>query len=616
MSLHWCGRGVITAMVVLASIVLGFGQNCPTCVIDVTCDSVPAYPNICPNSLPSDTVNKYYESSFTFYLPANFTDPGTGQNVDFQQMDVINVGQLPTGLAWSSFDYMGVETTTFYPDSDPAGGSERGCATLCGTPLVPGVYQVKIDVVVQVYASSVGINVTQNETFYMQLTIYSDGGNTVFTMTDALGCDSVTTQFDPILASGGNPLYEYDWDFGNGNLDSVENPSFSFDSAGIYPVIGTTNIYEFILTDVTFQVNNSALWCGDVEEPNWPLLGCTEDPDPFFQLYNSGGLQIYSSSVITGTSVSWSGLNVVLDGSLFSYQFWDDDDVSPDDNLGSVPFNVTNTGTYNASGADIIVTWTIGKQIAETYSDTDTVYVYAPPVIGNVTISVDSICDGDSIMLAVDGGYNYQWYNDSNIVFGALDSVLWAYESGTYSVLVTNSYNCTASSDTVTATIVDYPPVATLVNMGDHLRTFATGYDIQWYFNGSLVPGATYDTLNFNQAGDYSLTLSNNFGCSTFSNSIYVVPLSVDYLEFMQQSIQVYPNPNNGIFDLEYALWKPGEAKIVVTDIVGKVLFSTIEKNASGKIVSPIQLDALGQGIYFLYVEIEGNKVGRRFLVQ
>jgi hypothetical protein len=309
-------------------------------------------------------------------------------------------------------------------------------------------------------------------------------------------------------------------------------------------------------------------------------------------------------------------MSQVLDGTLFSFQFWDDDDVSADDNLGSVPFNVTNTGTYSASGADIIVTWTIGKQIAETYSDTDTVFVYAPPVIGTVSIGADSVCDGDSIMLAINGGYNYQWYNDTNVVFGAIDSVLWSKSSGNYWVLVTNSYNCKASSDTVAVTIVDYPPVATLVNMGDHLRTFATGYDIQWYFNGSLVPGATYDTLNFNQAGDYSLTLTNDFGCSTFSNSIYVVPLSADYYEFMQENIQLYPNPNNGSFDLEYTLWRPGTARIIVTDVVGKILFSRTEENVGGKIVSPIQLETLVSGIYFLHVEIEGNKVSRRFLVQ
>ena len=616
MSLNWCGRGVIATMVVLAANVLAIGQNCPSCVIDVTCDSVPAYPNICPNALPSDTANKYYESSFTFYLPANFTDPGTGQNVDFQQMDVINVGQLPTGLVWSSFDYMGVETTTFYPDSDPAGGSERGCATLCGTPLVPGVYQVKIDVVVQVYASSVGINVTQNETFYMQLTIYSDGGNSVFTMVDALGCDSVTTQFNPILASGGDPLYEYIWDFGNGNMDSTENSFFTFNSPGAHPVIGTTNIYEYVLSYVDYQVNDDNLWCNDIEEP--VLFGiCTGSPDIFFNLFNGSGLQVYTSSVgSNSTSNSWSGLSIVVDNPPYSFTFWDEDNISQNDNLGSVPFNVSGTGSFNASSSQSITNWTIGKQIAETYSDTDTVFVYAPPVIDTLSMGVDSVCDGDSIMLAITGGYNYQWYNDTNVVFGAIDSVLWTKSSGNYWVLVTNSYNCKATSDTVAVTIVDYPPVASLVNLGDHLRTFITGYDIQWYFNGSLIPGATFDTLNFNQAGDYSLTLTNDFGCSTFSNSIYVVPLSADYYKFMQESIQLYPNPNNGSFDLVYSLWRPGAARIVVTDVVGKTLFSRTEKNVRGKIVSPIQLETLVSGIYFLHVEIEGNKVSRRFLVQ
>jgi hypothetical protein len=308
----------------------------------------------------------------------------------------------------------------------------------------------------------------------------------------------------------------------------------------------------------------------------------------------------------------------VLDAPPYSFTFWDEDTppIDPNDNMFSIPFGVTDTGTFNASSVSAIVNWTISKQIAETYSDTDTVYVYAPPVIGNVTNSVDSVCAGDSIMLAVAGGNAYQWYNDTNLVFGALDSVLWAHISGNYSVLATNSYNCTASSDTVTATIVDYPPVPSIANMGDHLRTFTIGYAIQWYMNGIIIPGATYDTLNFNQAGDYSLTLTNDFGCVTASNSIYVIPLNIESHDFIQNSVRLYPNPNDGVFILNLTVPERKDIVVTVTDIMGHIVYDTAMELMAGMHETVVDMDDPASGIYLLKMQIGDYEIFKKLIIR
>ena len=61
---------------------------------------------------------------------------------------------------------------------------------------------------------------------------------------------------------------------------------------------------------------------------------CTGSPDILFNLFNGSGLQVYTSSVgSNSTSNSWSGLSIVVDNPPYSFTFWDEDNISQNDNL-------------------------------------------------------------------------------------------------------------------------------------------------------------------------------------------------------------------------------------------------------------------------------------------
>lgn len=65
------------------------------------------------------------------------------------------------------------------------------------------------------------------------------------------------------------------------------NENQSYTSPGDYQVTLHTEILGFILTDVSVNSVNTN-WCGDVEEPSLPFIGCTGDPDLVFSITDAG----------------------------------------------------------------------------------------------------------------------------------------------------------------------------------------------------------------------------------------------------------------------------------------------------------------------------------------
>jgi alpha-tubulin suppressor-like RCC1 family protein len=110
-------------------------------------------------------------------------------------------------------------------------------------------------------------------------------------------------------------------------------------------------------------------------------------------------------------------------------------------------------------------------------------------------------------------------------------------QAGNYAVLVNNAYGSILSSNAV-LTVLAPPSITTqpasCINIAGTVATFnamADGtapLDYQWQFNGTNLDGATNATLTLNsvtmnQAGEYSVTVTNTTGSVTSSNAILSV---------------------------------------------------------------------------------------------
>ena len=196
---------------VLAS--YGAVAQCPDCTPDTGCNTSPAYPTMCPLTPPDATAGEQYQTAITFWMPATFTDPGTGVTVDFQQMTITGVSGLPFGLSIQYNQPGGV----YYPQNE-----SHGCAQICGTPVVAGSYPVTISILAGV--SYNGFNLNVPEDFTIQLTVLpGSGGNAGFTFTPISGCGSAAVQFEALIDGSPSPT-GYVWDFGDGTGNTANIP--------------------------------------------------------------------------------------------------------------------------------------------------------------------------------------------------------------------------------------------------------------------------------------------------------------------------------------------------------------------------------------------------------
>jgi len=156
------------------------------------------------------------------------------------------------------------------------------------------------------------------------------------------------------------------------------------------------------------------------------------------------------------------------------------------------------------------------------------------------TLSSTLICQGDSVLLnaASGSGYTYQWKLNGNNIIGATSINYAANQTGTYSVLV-SSNGCSELSNSISVNVKPLPvaalsiPLNPSICMGDSLiltAAFGASYYYQWKLNGNAIPGAVASSYYANQAGVYSVDVTENvYGCKEVSNlvSINITPLPV-----------------------------------------------------------------------------------------
>jgi hypothetical protein len=139
------------------------------------------------------------------------------------------------------------------------------------------------------------------------------------------------------------------------------------------------------------------------------------------------------------------------------------------------------------------------------------------------------------------GDLGYQWQLDGGIISGATSSTLTITnisdsDAASYLVVVSNSYGSVTSS-IATLTVVHATEPTNVLTLAGSSATFAvslTGtasFHYQWQFNGGNLLNATNATFTIfpvgtNDAGFYSVVISNMAGSVTSSNAALIVVLS------------------------------------------------------------------------------------------
>jgi PKD repeat protein len=561
--------------------------QCTTCTIDFVCNTVPAYPTLCPLQPIDAVAGQAYESDITFWLPTSFTDPGTGLDVDFLQMTITSVSGLPFGMDMTTNDPLGI----YYPPQN-----QFGCARLCGTPIGSGTYTVAINIIAQVSASGFTLNVPQS--FSITLVVQpGTGSNAGFSFTPTSGCGEADVQFTALIDGGASPT-SYAWDLGNGNASVLSSPSTTYATPGTYSVSLTTTIGGYVLTDVLLNgVGDN--WCGDVEEPS--LFGaCTGNPDLYFVLTDGNGNTFTSSSGDNSTSEAWHDVDRVLGVPPYSIAFFDEDLVSQDDDLGT--FNIptgSNGAVPFALGNGTFGSLIIAVQPQQVFSAIDTVRVFPASQL-TTTYDGTTLCATDTLPLV------YLWFNDGDTVPGVNGSCVPTDSIGEWWGMATNAFGCTSFSDTIVVC-----PTVTIEANGLVLLVQGDFSSYAWSLNGDLIPGADDPFLVATSGGSYTVSVTTDLGCVL--TDTYALLITGIMGVTVHSTLRAYPNPNKGRFTLELPPDVTMNARIDILDPLGRVCFTT--KRIAGS-QQAMDLSNIQAGHYLVVIQTEARRYATMIVVE
>lgn len=580
--------------------------NCPGCVPDANCTISPAFPTLCPPALPSDTVGNYYDEIMQFYMPANFDDPGTGFNVDLEWVEVIDIVNIPFGLTWTLDIYPNV---TYYPTQNPP-STEHGCVRVCGTPILP--FNDSIQVFVKVFVDA-GITTQELvQSFKVGLTIYpSASGNASFTVSNPTSCAPLVTDVTTNFPSNGNPGFSYNWDFGNGTSSTSETlPTITYNTPGTYDIIGHTVIDTLPYRLNYFRVESTT--CSDA----------FSETDFYFKLFENGQEVMNTQSTFGAVANTDAPVNIPftpydLQNTTYTIEVWDEDGgfKGGDDLCGTIAFNGHSSDTLVLSqGGSLTVKLNIDHQVIE-FFDTTTVTVLENPEKPMISMTVDTICEGDTVTISTTSGDQYTWFLDSILISGLDTSTFTTSDSGTYWVVVTNSSGCSDQSDPYRLVSLYYPPTPTFSNNGNTLTTGLTGYHLQWYLNGNPIPGANQNSYTITESGAYSVIATNSFGCASTSIPVEFAYIPDGMEELGLENFELYPNPNDGRFNLSFDVQENSKITISVHDMLGKIVYREDLSNFFGNYNRSMDLSNNSKGVYTLSILNEERQLVKAKIV-
>jgi PKD repeat protein len=371
------------------------------------------------------------------------------------------------------------------------------------------------------------------------------------------------------LTSGGG--VDFDWVGPNSFVQSNnQNPSVlntTTADAGIYTVT-VTGFNGCSATATTNVVINNAV--NIVASSNGPIcIGSNLDLD---------------ATNIGGAVYTWSGPNA------FSS-------------------NMQNPSIVGVTGLESGVYMVTATSAGCSGTSTVNVIVNALPV---ATASSNSpVCEGATLDLSGSGGNDYDWLGPNSFVQNnsqnaGVTPVSFA-SAGTYTVTVTDANGCSATA-TVSASVIAAPSAPTITELNDTLfANPSVGFTYQWYQNGNPMIGEDSSIYVPGPTANYSVVITNGNGCTATSTDFaYVNTVSIEGHE-SHEHINVYPNPNDGTFNVTVSTSEAEFFNLKIYDMVGKVIYQQNDIPTSEFEGYKVDLTTVAVGTYNLIVYINGK---------
>jgi hypothetical protein len=219
-------------------------------------------------------------------------------------------------------------------------------------------------------------------------------------------------------------------------------------------------------------------------------------------------------------------------------------------------------------------------------------------------------------------GITYQWYKGFTLLTGETNSTYTTTKRGSFKVAESTGV-CNSTSAYTTVSRIATPQAFITVygntdicstgsvlmranNAGAHVHVY------QWNKGGLPISGATDRPYTATSTGDYTVTVTNDNGCSATSAPVTVTSSCKGSQPGVSTAqLNLYPNPTNGEFviEIKFADDVNTEANIQIMNALGQNIYLDRTAIVNGELFTEVNLDSnIPGGNYFVRV-IVGDKV-------
>ena len=247
----------------------------------------------------------------------------------------------------------------------------------------------------------------------------------------------------------------------------------------------------------------------------------------------------------------------------------------------------------------------------------DTVNVTLSPLV--VDLGPDlTICDGDSTLLnAGNTGLIYNWTT------GESTPIIYVTTGGSYSVSVTDTAGCVANDLILITAQQNFTPAfntspdSAVLFQSVQFTDQSSGNPTSWVWDfGDNTTSNQQNPMHTYQSIDtftVCLTVSDGICTNTICED-YVVDIFEGIEEDLGLDLNVYPNPNSGLFQVDISLMTFKDVQLKVFDmsgrvIVGKDLGNTLNHREA------VDLTEYPSGLYLMRLTLDNIPVYRKVMV-
>ncbi len=243
---------------------------------------------------------------------------------------------------------------------------------------------------------------------------------------------------------------------------------------------------------------------------------------------------------------------------------------------------------------------------------------FTPVVINSLpTITVNSnspVCEGDTIYLSAGGGSNYSWSGPDNFTSTIQSPFIInsnTLNTGWYFISVSNG-SCN-NTDSLYIIVNNLPDVIVSSNsplcVGETLNLNASGAST-YIWSGpnnfaAYTQNPSLSNITLADSGIYVVYGTDINGCTDSSFISVTIEICNAINELSAFLINVYPNPNSGMLNIEINNDKilNDSLQILIFDYTGRKIYSADLFNK----FSSLNLKSLSKGIYYLQISTSGE---------